>query len=126
MQAATDMVTKMMAPGCPVNRLETSNDDSSGAARSHHAIVSEKVAHIVAMRLKDIDKKFSGNLEQSWMEYVDECLHIFLDYHLNPVQKFQLLHSALTGHAKRCYLDSVDGFATSYQRTVEIIEKGYN
>lgn len=43
-----------------------------------------KLAHNIAMRLKDYDKKFSGELGECWMDYVDEYSQIARDYGLNP------------------------------------------
>ena len=68
------------------------------------------------MRLKDREKRFSGALGGSWMEFVDEYMQVCRDYSLSPTQKLQYMHNLLSGDAKRFYLDRVDGYATSYQQ----------
>lgn len=53
------------------------------------------------MRLKQRENKFSGDLGEAWMEFVDEYLQISRDYSLTPVQKLQYLHNLLRGDAKK-------------------------
>lgn len=48
------------------------------------------------MRLKDADKKFSGDIEEFWMDYVDDYLHISTYYALSPQHKLQYLHNLLS------------------------------
>lgn len=86
----------------------------------------ERVPHNVAMRLRDKDKKFSGELGESWMEFVDEYLQVCRDYSLSPSRKLQYLHNLLSGDAKRFYLDKVDGIATTFQHAVQLINDEYN
>lgn len=48
-----------------------------------------RLAHDIAMRLKDADKKFSGDLGECWMDFVDEYSQVALDYGLNAQHKLQ-------------------------------------
>ena len=48
------------------------------------------------------------------------------DVILHPSQKLQYLHNVLYGDANRYYLDKVDGYASSFQQAVSILEKEYN
>lgn len=36
------------------------------------------------------------------------------------------MHNILSGDAKRFYLDRVDGYATSFQQAIDLVEKEYN
>ena len=60
------------------------------------------------------------------MEFVDKQSQISRDYNLNPSQKLQYLPDLLHGDAKRYYLDKVDGYATSFQQAVSMLEQKYN
>lgn len=59
---------------------------------------SERISHNVAMRLKDYESKFDGDLGECWSEYVDSCLQIAKDYNLCMEQKLQYLHNMLSKH----------------------------
>lgn len=48
-----------------------------------HNLVDRK-AHGMGMRLKDSGKKFSGDLGECWMSYVDEDQQVAADYNLGP------------------------------------------
>ena len=77
----------------------------------------DKIAHIVAMRLRDKDKKFSGAIWECWMEYVDEYKQVAIDYSLGPTQRPQYMHNLLSGDAKRFFLDKVEGYRIVTLRT---------
>lgn len=135
-QAAIDIAKEIVAAGRrprhDLNRY-ASHSSSSGTvapqmnqSASPHGTSAEKLAHNVAMRLRDNEKKFSGELGDSWMEFVDEYLQMSRDYNLSPAQKLQYLHNLLRGYAKRFYLDKVDGYATSFQQAVQMLELEYN
>lgn len=81
----------------------------------------DRRAHDVGMRLKDSDKKFTGELGESWMDYVDEYQQVALDYNLTPQQKLQFLHNLLAKDAKRFYLERVVTYAQTFQQAVEMI-----
>lgn len=83
---------------------------------------AEKVAQNAAMRLKESDKTLSGDLGESWMEYVDEYLQLCRNYSLSPSQKLQYPHNLLREDAKRYYLDKVDGYATSFRQAIQMLE----
>ena len=95
-------------------------------ATSTNIASPEKIAHNVAMRLREKDRKFSGDLGEPWMEYVDDYLQRSRDYFLTPSQKLQYLHNLLRGDAKKFYLDKMDGYATSFQQGIEMLEREYN
>lgn len=132
-QAAKEIVTDIISQGRR-NRLASSRHQdtvslsnlSSSAPESSTPSSSDRVAHNVAMRLKDTNSKFSGELGQSWMEYVDEYTQICRDYSLSPAQKLQYLHNLLHGDAKRFYLDKIDGYATGFQQAVAMVNEEYN
>lgn len=47
-------------------------------------VIWGRLAHGIEMRLKYVDKKFSGDLGDCWMDYVDDFLPASLDYNLSP------------------------------------------
>ena len=74
-QAAIDMAREIVAagrrsrsnaPGSSKRGLSQPIPQSTNVTSPNHTS-SEKVAHNVAMRLKDKDKKLSGDLGESWM-----------------------------------------------------------
>ena len=73
----------------------------SSSSRCPGASSIDKIAHNVAMRLKDKDRKFSGAIGECWMEFVDEYQQISRDYALSMTQKFQYMQNLLRGDAKR-------------------------
>ena len=134
-EAAIEIVTDIIAQGRRNRMASTRREDSVSLshlsaspeeASSSPQAQANRAAHNVAMRLKDNEKKFSGELGESWMEFVDEYLQICRDYALSPTQKLQYLHNLLRGDAKRFYLDKVDGYATGFQQAVQIINDEYN
>ena len=60
------------------------------------------------------------------MAFVDEYKQITRDYGLSQTQKLQYMHNLLRQDAKRFYIDKVDGYATSFNQAVDIIESEYN
>ena len=76
-QAAIEMARKIAAAGRR-QRVQTpsfsSHGEQSPAPRTSGSFSTptEKVAHNVAMRIKENENKFSGDLGESWMEYVDD------------------------------------------------------
>lgn len=56
------------------------------AQSSRNQYGEEKVAHNVAMRRKDAEQKFSGDLGQCWQDYIDDYDQIVLDYRLTQDQ----------------------------------------
>ena len=78
------------------------------------------------MRLGERDRKFSGDLGESWMEYGVDHPQLSRDYSLTPSQKLQYLHNLLRRDAKRFYLDKIDRCTTSFQQGIEMLEWEYN
>lgn len=52
-------------------------------------LLEDRVEHNVAMRLEELDKKFSGSLGDCWNAFVDKYNQISRDYKLNEAQKLQ-------------------------------------
>ena len=108
-QAAIKMPREIVAAGRRLRstasrsnrREETQQASPATTATSTNYSSAEKNAHNVGMRLKDRDKKFSGDLSDSWMEYVDDCLQLCRDHSLSPSQKLQYQHNLLQGDAKK-------------------------
>lgn len=128
-QAAMEIANLLVAAGRRTRRTDTETNPPSKSTPANIPFTSvphNKAAHNVAMRLKDRENKFSGSLEESWMEYVDEYMQICRDYNLSQSQKLQYLHNVLHGDAKRYYLDTVDNYATTFQQAIDMIKVEYN
>lgn len=97
------------------------SQDTSGSYNN-----SYRVAHNVAMRFKYESSKFSGDIGQSWNEYVAEYQQVSRDYNLTERQKLQFLHNLFIGDAKRHYLDSVAPHCHNFNHAVEEIGNEYN
>eukprot|EP00170_Pyropia_yezoensis_P005631 contig_22869_g5647 len=78
------------------------------------------------MRFQDPAAKFSGNLSESWSEYVAEYQHVAREYELTASQKVQYLHSLLRGDGKRFFLDRVHGTAATFAQAVDMVGAEYN
>lgn len=89
------------------------------------SFASARVANNVAMQLKDADQTFSGDLPESWMEFVDECQQIARGYRLSPTQKLQYFHNILSKDAQRFYLDRMQSYATTFPQAVDMIIQEY-
>ncbi len=74
------------------------------------------------MRLLEV----SGDIGESWMEYVAEYQQGARNYSLSHQQEKQYLHNLLRGDAKRFFLDIVENYVIQFEQAVEVIEKEYN
>lgn len=90
------------------------------------SLPSERVAHNVAMQLKDTENEFDGDLGEYWSEYADSYQQIAKDYNLSMDQKLQYLHDILSKDALCFYLDALQPYATTYQQAVTMIDREYN
>ena len=121
-QAAVNFVQKLIASGRRCRDANAPSQTSQPAPMStsrapvYSGRSSDKIAHNVAMRFKDTDRKFSGSIGECWLAYVDDNKQIARDYNLSVPQKLQYMHNLLRGTAKRFYLDKVDNYATSLTR----------
>eukprot|EP00171_Calliarthron_tuberculosum_P002786 IDg2786t1 len=89
-------------------------------------VAVDKLAYYIGMRFRERDSKFSGDLGESWIEYVAEYQQVARDYALSPMQKKQYLHNLLRGDAKRYYLDRVDNQVNNFTEAVRMIDNEYN
>eukprot|EP00170_Pyropia_yezoensis_P001506 contig_6593_g1510 len=83
-------------------------------------------AHNVAMHFRDPAEKPSGNVGESWCEYVVEYQQVVRDYELTASQMLQYLHNLLRGDTKRFLHDRVNGTAASFAQAVDMVSAGYN
>ena len=83
-----------------------------------------RTAHNIAIRFRS--NQFSGNIGESWNEYVAEYLQVARDYNLSTEKKLEYLHNVMSGDAKRFYLRAVEPHATTFQQAIELIGKEYN
>eukprot|EP00171_Calliarthron_tuberculosum_P002991 IDg2991t1 len=128
--AAVDIVKSVISRGrssgaaAPAtSTLITTDSSRQGTGDGENA---SKVAHNIAMRFRENSAKFSGDIGESWIEYVAEYLQVSRDYNLSTVQKLQFLHNILRGDAKRFYLDQIQGHVNSFQQAVDSIGREYN
>ncbi|GAB0493903.1 hypothetical protein MMPV_005190 [Pyropia vietnamensis] len=102
---------------------ESKQSAASAAASSASA---DPAAHNVAMHFRDQAAKFSGDLGESWNEYVAEYQQVARDYELTASQKLQYMHNLLRGDAKRFFLDRVHGTAATFAQAVDMVSAEYN
>lgn len=86
----------------------------------------KRMAHNVAMRLKDTPRKFIGERGDCWDEFVDNYIQLAKDYKLKDEQKLQYLHNPLCKDALCFYMDSVQSHARTFEETVAHIGDEYN
>ena len=125
--AAESIVKEIIAEG---RRVHKNNDavvptpepsTPQGSTQSH-----EKLVYYIGNRFRNAESKFSGDLGESWTEYVSEYQQVARDYSLTPKQKKQYLHNLLKGDAKRYYLDRVDNEINTFAEAVRMIGEEYN
>lgn len=78
------------------------------------------------MRLTKRVKRSPGDLGELRKELVDENSQVNRNYNLNRSPKLQYLHNLLHGDCKRHYLNKVDGYASSFQQALSMLENEYN
>lgn len=100
------------------------DDSARQAGASAHS--GDSTAHRVAMRFKDSDTKFSGDIGQYWMEFVSEYHQVARYYNLAPSQKKHYLHNLLKGDAKRYYIDQFDTVTQNFSQAVAMIDNEYS
>eukprot|EP00171_Calliarthron_tuberculosum_P022660 IDg22660t1 len=107
-QAAEAIIKDIINAGRRVNRSAIADDQKPDRpAQADGPGGQDKLAYYIGMRFRDKESKFSGDLGESWMEFVAEYQQVARDYSLSPPQKKQYLHNLLRGDAKRFYLDRV-------------------
>ena len=82
-----------------------SNNQGLSSQVHSNATTSSKIADNVAMRFRA--KNFTGDIGESWNEYVAEYQQAAMDYNLGNLQKLQYLHNIMGDDAKRFYLNNV-------------------
>ncbi|GAB0492781.1 hypothetical protein MMPV_004051 [Pyropia vietnamensis] len=125
---ATELATEVEAAGRRPRSSSTQQESTVTAATSSTPSggSADRAAHNVAMRFRDQAAKFSGNLGESWSEYVAEYQQVARDYEMTASQKLQYLHNLLRGDAKRFYLDRVHGTAATFAQAVDMVSAEYN
>lgn len=125
---ATEMASEVEAAGRRSRVAGVQHESALSTATSAAAsgASADRAAHNVAMRFRDQAAKFSGNLGESWNEYVAEYQQVARDYELTASQKLQYLHNLLRGDAKRFFLDRVHGTAATFAQAVDMVSAEYN
>lgn len=80
----------------------------------------------MAMRFKEVTKKFSGALGECWNEYIYEYNDACRDHNLTNDQKLRYLHHLLTGNAKRYFSREVKDVAKDYAQALKALDAEYN
>ena len=124
-EAATEILKGIIAANRRRNNTKSTAVSTvvSTEAPSSTAIAS-KVARNLAMRFRS--DKFTGDIGESWNEYVREYQQVARDYGLGNQEKLQYLHSIIEGTAKRFYLNTALPHVNSYAHAVDLIGKEYN
>lgn len=79
-------------------------------------------AYNISMRYRDPSSSCSGGHTHIRPDYVADYLLMARDNHWTVEQRYQYLHYALAGNAKRFYLNTVQGHATTFSEAVAKIE----
>lgn len=125
---ATELASEMEASGRRPLICGTHQKSASSAATTttFQSADVDRSAHDLAMRFCDPVSKFSGNLRESWSEFVAEYHQVARDYELTASQKLQYLQNLLRGDAKRLFLDQLHGTAATFARAVDMVSAEYN
>lgn len=85
-----------------VETTDSTNNESNHGSR---------LAHYIAMMLKDAEMKFSGDFGEYYMDYVDDYSQVASDYSLNLQRKLQYFHKLLSNDAKRFYVANLEAYS---------------
>lgn len=88
--SAVDIARGLMAQGrtsTSTSNTQSQNRQTTEASDNQHG--SHKITHNMAMRFSRFDNKFTGDIGQSWNEFVVEYLQVARDYELSNAQKLQ-------------------------------------
>lgn len=80
----------------------------------------------MAMRLKDAEAKFFGQLDKCWVERIDSYHKMSCEYILNDEQKGQYIHNLLWNDAARFYATAVEPHAATVQIAADMISAQCN
>lgn len=122
---AIDLAKDLIARGRK-SKPAGSDDAQDPRPRTHNGESAEKIAHNVAMRLKDASSNLSGELGECWDEFVDNYNMLAKDYSLTLEQKLQYLHNLLCKDSLRSYLTTVQPHEGTFQQAVDRIGIEYN
>lgn len=87
---------------------------------------TKKVAHNIPMRLKNSAQELNGRPGQCCQNFVYVYKHIAKNYGLNEHEKLSYVHSLVSKHAHREYIERVRPHLTPYSDAIEEIERDYN
>ena len=130
--AAVDILTEILAAGRRVRADISQTDNNShetpqATTRQAPSTSAPDIgAQNVVMRLTERDKKLSRELGETWMDFVAEYMQVCGDYAPSTTQKLHYMHKLLHGDAIRFYLNHMDGYAASFQQSIDLVEKEYN
>lgn len=83
----------------------------------------KKTAHSVAMRFKDSEQKYCGDLGQCSQDLLDDYDQIAENYNLYEEQQLIYLHNLLPKDAHPYYLEKVKPNVETYAEALELIKK---
>lgn len=87
----------------------SSKDNSfQSEGRNSHAIVRQTHAYKIAMRFWGKSSQLSGDIGETWMEYVAEYQQVGMDYNLTPSQKPAVPPQLTPRKRQKFYIDMVD------------------
>jgi predicted phage-related endonuclease len=82
-----------------------------------------QISHKMAMRFAKSDTKFTGDLDQSYTEFISNYQDASKYYELTPTQKLQYIYLLFDGEAKRFYrnyvANTVKTFNEAHARLLE-------
>jgi hypothetical protein len=79
------------------------NDGSSSGIVNNALGTGAQIAQKMAMRVAKSETKFTGDLNQSYTEFISNYQHASKEYELTPTQKLQYLYLLSDGEAKQYY-----------------------
>ena len=85
-----------------------------------------RVHHDIAIRFKNKEDKFSGELNQNWERFKRIYERVSFDYNLNNQQKLQFLHNLLDGAALDFYNDEIQNQVVTYEEAIKQMNEKFN
>jgi hypothetical protein len=85
-----------------------------------------KMAQSMFIRFKDEDKKFTGVIDQSLSEFIDEYIQACNSVGVPRNQRLHHLHNVLGGEAKRFYNKQVQENYATFEEAVAVLEREYS
>lgn len=125
-RSAVDEMAQLIIANRSQRCVQHSSSSTTTGNSQRFTISIDKVAHNISMRFKNAENKFSREIVERWVEFVEEYRRVTNAYGLNEEQKINDVHNIIRKESRRFYIGRVKGYASNFYHAVNLIETEYN